>query len=653
MTEFDGASTSSSKSQIPEVDSSNRPLLAVDQTVLLESSPDAVAIINADGAITVVNRHAEKMFGYARGELLGQPVEVLVPSRLRDRHVGHRSGYVSSPAPRPMGSGLELLGRRKDGSEFPVEISLSPLPAGEDTFFFAAIRDVTSRVAAEAESFAIRGSIDAAHDALFMIDPETLKFSYANQGAVNQLGFDRDELLTMSAADVAPEYSPDDIRTLLAPLFTGDDNHPEKSISVTTVYRRKCGTDIPVDIVFNYPEAPRSDIDRHVVALARDISDRRKIELERDKGVRWLQSLAALRSSLMSDPPLHEVLTLVCHQARELTGSDLAAICEPAAGSTVDTATDRSLLRFRYFDSIESEAEIASKQLVSTDMIELALGGAPVVVANTDQGAGIGPENHELGSQFDHLMMVPIEGVDQVAGLLLVGRSGTDRFADDEVSIAASLAAEAHNAYSLTDARRTKIQVKILEDRERLAQDLHDLVIQRIFAAGLRLQSVQGLAEEGVVRDRLGDTIVQLDETIAELRNAIFRLNTPSAPATDRIESVVGNAAAQMGFRPTLRFSGPVNDVPPGVLGQLEPALSEALANVHRHAQATKAHVTVAVDDGTLELTVSDDGQGFDPSSPRGDGINNLESRAAKLGGTCSVTANPDGGTTVRWTASF
>jgi PAS domain S-box-containing protein len=145
---------------------------------VVELSPDAILLADHQGQIQLVNRQTEVLFGYARADLLGQPVELLLPTRFQGIHPEHRAAYVADPHTRPMGTGLALFARRQDGSEFPVEISLSPLTQGPHPLVMSTIRDVTAQRqlererAEQAERLRLQAElIEAAHDAIVVRDP--------------------------------------------------------------------------------------------------------------------------------------------------------------------------------------------------------------------------------------------------------------------------------------------------------------------------------------------------------------------------------------------------------------------------------------------------------------------------------------------------
>jgi signal transduction histidine kinase len=205
----------------------------------------------------------------------------------------------------------------------------------------------------------------------------------------------------------------------------------------------------------------------------------------------------------------------------------------------------------------------------------------------------------------------------------------------------------------LADARADQQRVILLEDRDRIARDLHDHVIQRLFAAGLSLQSLQTRESDPATATKLEQVVTDLDDTIRQIRTSIFDLRgslTPvSASVRAQLIQVVADQTPQLGFEPTVRFTGPVDSlVDPALADELAAVLREALSNVARHAQATQVIVTLTVSVDQLCLEVGDDGIGIGAPTRRS-GLDNLEQRAVCRGGSLTVTSKSDKGTLLRW----
>jgi two-component system, NarL family, sensor histidine kinase DevS len=191
----------------------------------------------------------------------------------------------------------------------------------------------------------------------------------------------------------------------------------------------------------------------------------------------------------------------------------------------------------------------------------------------------------------------------------------------------------------------------ITEDRERIARDLHDTVIQRLFAAGMALQATLGQIDDGAARARLEQTVDDLDETIREIRTAIFGLQAPADGGPGLrgdIVRITNGARASLGFTPRVHFSGAVESIPVDIAEQLLPALRETLANTAKHAQATSARVSIDVGNEVV-LRVADNGIGITGEVTGGHGLANLGDRAANLGGRFSARPGVDGGTEIEW----
>jgi two-component system, NarL family, sensor histidine kinase DevS len=203
----------------------------------------------------------------------------------------------------------------------------------------------------------------------------------------------------------------------------------------------------------------------------------------------------------------------------------------------------------------------------------------------------------------------------------------------------------------VTDRRRSATEMAMLQERERIARDIHDMVIQRLFAAGMGLQAVQNQAQPPVVAERIASTITELDDTIRELRSAIFRLGQADEhrSLSAQLTEIVHGRARHLGFEPELRLVGDLDHLPDFIADQLVATVTEGLSNIVRHANASAAWIHVDHVGDRLSLTIRDNGVGL-PDEPKGSGgLSNMMWRAAELGGACTVGHHDPQGTQLIW----
>jgi signal transduction histidine kinase len=387
-----------------------------------------------------------------------------------------------------------------------------------------------------------------------------------------------------------------------------------------------------------------------VLALAATASvaiENARIYEESRRRQAWLTaSLDVSRTLLAQVIDDHDTLTLIARSVRELADADVVSIVLPSGGpdqlrvAVASGDAERELTGLCY---------PASGSLAAQAMTE----GHGVIVQREDL----------TGDQFVHfghivptgpLMSVPLTGEGVPRGAIIAGRRpGRHGFTAADLVLAESFANQAAVALELFDGRADQQRLTVLEDRDRIARDLHDHVIQRLFATALSLQAATSTMPNGEVRTRLVRAVDDIDDTIKQIRSTIFELREIAEPGLMRqvVVDLVRKFSPLLGFTPSLRFVGPVDVVVgPGLLGDVEAVLRETLANVLKHAQATQAAIAVEASAAELTITIEDDGKGL-PAKGRRSGLANLTDRATARGGTMQASERDPGGTRIVWRA--
>lgn len=252
-----------------------------------------------------------------------------------------------------------------------------------------------------------------------------------------------------------------------------------------------------------------------------------------------------------------------------------------------------------------------------------------------------------------HIVALPLHGAGRPRGAILAARISDVAFSADDLWWAEGFVSQAGLALELADRRSDRYKLAMLEDRARIARELHDHVVQRLFAAGLTLQGTATMVRDSGLRRQLTGAVDNLDDTIRTIRTSIFELQEPTLPVCSvrsRVMQVLGEMTPVLGFTPQLALEGPVDTMVDELLGhEVEAVLRESLTNVAKHAHASAVTVGLAAEGRTLQMSVADDGVGLRRSARRS-GLSNLRHRAEKRGGRLELEAAPAGGLLVRWT---
>jgi signal transduction histidine kinase len=251
------------------------------------------------------------------------------------------------------------------------------------------------------------------------------------------------------------------------------------------------------------------------------------------------------------------------------------------------------------------------------------------------------------------MVVAPIEAGEEVRGSLTLARArGEKPFVETDLSMISGFASHAAVALALVEARTDHIMLARLEDQERIARDLHDHVIQEIFAAGINLQGLAAMAGTPAVKTRIAQAVETLDRVINRIRTTIFQLNVGPGYGSlgPRILAVGREHTAQLGFAPEIEITGAPDALPDQLADDLVAVTREALSNCARHANADRVQVRLDVQPLRVVLTVTDNGQGLGEPQRRS-GLANMRQRAERHQGAVEIDIPDGGGTTIRWTA--
>ncbi|MGA3215050.1 MAG: PAS domain S-box protein [Acidimicrobiales bacterium] len=473
--------------------------------------------------------------------------------------------------------------------------------------------------------------LQASPNAVIVVDEDGI-ILLASAATKLLFGFDPQEVVGQSVEMLVPEH--------LRALHEGHrQGFVESSVArpmglgLDLTGRRRDGSLFPIDVGL----APFSAGGRRVVgAFVRDASDRQRQEAS-------LRAVNEITQRLLAGESTEAILELVARRARGLVDASLGWVVTPLGkeGLVISAADGKgatSVIGVR----IEPDTSIARRAMDQR---------ASILVRDLSVEPAVPAEVRALG--FGAGLYCPLSTEDRVLGALVVARPrGAREFSRHDTALMEVFANAAVVALTLGEDRLELEQLQVTAEHERIGRDLHDTVIQRLFALGMSLQSIERLTS-GPVAERIEHAVDGLDEVIRDIRETIFRLERPTVAGSglrSEVDKVVAAAAEQLGFAPRVGFQGPVDSATNAeLLAHVTAVLTEVLSNVVRHAGASGVEVVIAVEDATLLVSVADNGVGLTAGRSAGNGLRNIADRARELSGSVSITSRNPTGTLVEW----
>lgn len=625
----DGSASPEAVSEIFEVD----PDLA---GRVLESSPDGLLLVDTQGRIVYANRRISALSGHEPESLLGRSVEMLVTGSSRTEYGAEWAEYQFTPSIRAMGGGSALDLCRADGSLLPVEVVLAPVSIGPATMTVASVRDATEFRESDRARQSLLRMLDLEPDAVFVIDALTGQIEYANSGAAKLLGYQADELCQKTVYEITPSASDEARREVLGIHLQAE---PGYRHTLTVVRRAKDGRHIICDSLSQIIETDHGQT--KFIVVDRDAAERLRREASERRVNETHRLMASLTTAILEDVDRGAIYQQVVEGAARLLGAENALlVLRATAHARFVTVAAHGPVGGHYFD----HPEVGNPEVLAawSRLGECFTLPQPSPEATDFVRAHSGP-----------LIVAPIATPLANDGLLIVFRSPEGAvFTETDVELVADLAGRIATVIELGHARTTAQRVALLEERQRIARDLHDTVIQDLVGIGLQICHRPDGADLEPGERRVLD---QLEGVVRRLRTVVFEnQGEPAHEAlSEAIPLVVAEAERSLGHRPYVTLSGEIDDLPSEVRDQLLPALREALSNVARHAQASTTVVRVSVSSAGVQLVVEDDGVGPNPDGTYGTGLRSMRERALLLGGDMLLERRRGGGSRLSWSVDL
>jgi PAS domain S-box-containing protein len=572
---------------------------------LFESSPNGIVITNAEGQIVMVNEQVEVMFGYVREELIGQPVDMLLPEGMRSKHIRHRRDYVAKPALRPMGAGIELFGRRKDGAIFPVDVMLSPVETSEGTLVISAVRDITERKQSEAalreRDELLRAAVTGAPIALLVVNRDgTIKLSL---GKGLEPLWQMEDIVGRPIQEVYwdwPELLDKYQRALAGESFTS--------------LAENAG------LVFEIHFAPLRSEEGEitgVASVATDITDRKRAEealRQSETRFRTIFEEAEIGISIMdlqgrwldSNPAVERMLGYTNVELRRMSFWDVSL-------------PEQSKLDMRLLKELVSgkRSHYTMEKLYRCKDGHLAWGHLTVSLVRDEAGE---PE-----------------------------------FA---IALVEDVTERKQMEVELEELSR-RLMESAEQERLHLAQELHDGPLQELHGATYQIQGLSLYLQDEDNQVQLAELRSTLQSVIKDLRSLCRELRPPTLAPFGLEKAILSHAEAFLEKHPHIRLQLNLDEdgqkLPERIRLALFRIYQQALNNIVKHAEANSVEVCLNIDNGQVKLEVVDDGRGFEVPTRwielarQGHlGLVGALERAESIGGKLQVESSPGLGTSIR-----